>query len=56
MNSIIGGFLDKRGVPDGLGSRENQAFRNARAKREAEEAGKQLSYFFWPCLNEDLYR
>ncbi|RXW23866.1 hypothetical protein EST38_g2011 [Candolleomyces aberdarensis] len=41
LNQIIGGLLDKRGVPDGLGSRENQAFRNARAKREAEDADKE---------------
>lgn len=39
LNQIIGGFLDKRGAPDGFGSRENQALRNVRAKREADEAG-----------------
>ena len=39
MNQLIG-FLDKSGaVKDSLGGRENQAFRTARAKREAEEAG-----------------
>lgn len=40
LNQIIGGFLDKRGAPDGFGSRENQALRNVRAKREADEADK----------------
>lgn len=39
LNQIIGGFLDKRGAPDGFGSRETQALRNVRAKREADEAG-----------------
>jgi hypothetical protein len=39
LNQLIG-FLDKSGaVKDSLGARENQAFRTARAKREAEEAG-----------------
>ncbi|KAF5336909.1 hypothetical protein D9611_003445 [Ephemerocybe angulata] len=40
FNQIIGGLLDKRGAPDGLGSRENQALRTVRAKREADEADK----------------
>ena len=39
LNQLMG-FLDKSGaVKDSLGVRENQAFRTARAKREAEEAG-----------------
>lgn len=39
LNHLIG-FLDKTGaVKDSLGGRENQAFRTARAKREADEAG-----------------
>ena len=35
------GFLDKGGVvKDGLGGRENQAFKTVRAKRDADEAGR----------------
>lgn len=41
LNQLIG-FLDKGGsVKDSLGGgRENQALRNVRTKREAEEAGE----------------
>ena len=43
LNQLIG-FLDKSGaVKDSLGGRENPAFRTVRAKREAEEAGANLS-------------
>ena len=50
LNQLIG-FLDKSGaVKDSLG-RENQAFRTARAKREAEEAGaKLLFHAFLPII------
>ncbi|KAF9458728.1 hypothetical protein BDZ94DRAFT_1269896 [Collybia nuda] len=41
LNQLIG-FLDKGGsVKDSLGNRENQALRNVRTKREAEEADKE---------------
>ena len=43
MQSVL-----ERDLPPATGERP--------AYEEAEEAGKQLSYFFWPCLNEDLYR
>jgi hypothetical protein len=40
LNQLIG-FLDKGvSAKDGLGTRENQAARTVRAKREAEEAGR----------------
>ncbi|KAG6827483.1 hypothetical protein H0H92_011586 [Tricholoma furcatifolium] len=40
LNQLIGGFLDKGGVKETLGgSRENQALRTVRTKREADEAG-----------------
>lgn len=35
-------------MKDGLGSRENQALRTVRAKRDAEEAGRCL--LFMPCV------
>jgi len=46
LNQLIG-FLDKGGK-DGLGGggRENQAFRTARAKREADEAGMCLKNLY----------
>ncbi|TFK30739.1 RhoGAP-domain-containing protein [Coprinopsis marcescibilis] len=42
LNQFIGGFLDKGGVKESLGgSRESQALRTVRAKREADEADKE---------------
>lgn len=38
LNQLIG-FLDKGGLKDGAGGRENQALRTVRAKRDADEAG-----------------
>ena len=51
LNQLIG-FLDKSGaVKDSLGGRENPAFRTARAKREAEEAGaKPLTHALLPII------
>jgi len=46
LNHLIG-FLDKGGaIKDGLGSREGQALRTIRAKRDADEAGSYRLYYF----------
>jgi len=45
------GFLDKGASgKDGLGSRENQALRTVRAKRDADEAGNTHLFF-----HHDIY-